>query len=288
MRADFLAMIYRNSCFSGAFSGPTTTRLIRSRCRGFTLIELLVVIAVIGIMLALLLSAVQATREAARKTTCKNHLKQIGLALHAYHNTHRSLPTGCIEWRGYAAPPTHRQFAWSAFLLPFLEQQPLHDRIDFSFPFDSAVNQSAAQTRVAVYECPTAPVKYLVRGKTDYGGLYGERIVDRDPDDGCFLYDKSIAFRNIRDGLSNTLAIAEDVGGPDSQWINGRNVFVQAWGINDHEAWIGDNEIRSLHTGGAMVLFVDGRTVFMTESIDEKLLGKLITIAKGEHAEYAP
>ncbi|MDA8745189.1 DUF1559 domain-containing protein [Rubripirellula amarantea] len=258
------------------------------RSRGFTLIELLVSIAIIGILVAMLLPAVQATREAARKTTCKNHLKQIGLALHAYHNAHRSLPTGCIEWRGFMAPPTHRQFAWSAFLLPFIEQQSLHDSIDFSLPFDSERNRVAVRTRVAMYECPTAPDRNLIRGQTDYGGLYGERIVDTDPSDGCFLYDKTISFRAIRDGLTNTLAVAEDVGGPDSEWINGRNVFVQAWGINDHEAWVGDNEIRSLHPGGAMVLFIDGRTLFMTESIDKSLLGKLITIAKGETAQYAP
>ncbi len=250
--------------------------------RGLTLVELLVVLAIIGILLSLLLPAVQAAREAARKVACKNNLHQVGLALHGYHNTHRSLPTGCIEWRGWGDPPTHRQFAWSAFLLPFLEQQPLHDRVDFSIPFDDPRNAETAGTRLQVFECPSVPETQQPRGRTDYGGLYGERIVDRDPEDGLFLYEHSIAFRDVRDGLSQTMAVAEDVGGPDSEWINGRNVFVQAHGINDSQAWIGDNEIRSQHTGGAMVLFADGHTKFMTESIAQQVLGSLITRDNGE------
>ncbi len=249
---------------------------------GFTLIELLVVIAIIGVLVGLLLPAVQAAREAARKISCKNNLKQVGLALHAYHNTHRSLPIGCFEWRGFRAPPTHRQFAWSAMLLPFLEQQPLHGQINFSIPFDAPANAKAAETRVAAYECPSALERDLVRGQSDYGGLFGETLLDRNPATGLFLYEQSVRFLEITDGLSFTIAVAEDVGGPDSEWINGRNVFVQAHGINDSAAWIGDNEIRSLHTSGAMVLYIDGHVKFVTESIDKRLLGSLITRAGRE------
>ncbi|WP_197451633.1 DUF1559 domain-containing protein [Rosistilla oblonga] len=249
---------------------------------GFTLIELLVVIAIIGILVALLLPAVQAAREAALKMSCKNNLRQQGIALHNYHDVHQTLPTGCIEWRSWGAPPTQRQFAWSAMLLPFLEQQNVHAQIDWSLPYDAPENLPAASTRLSVYECPTAIERPATRGRSDYGGIYGERIVDRDPEDGLFLYERSVRFRDIRDGLTQTLAVAEDVGGPDSEWINGRNVFVQAYGINDPDAWIGDNEIRSLHTGGATVLFADGRTILMAETIDKQLLGKLITRGKGE------
>lgn len=248
----------------------------------FTLVELLVVIAIIGILVGLLLPAVQAAREAARKTSCKNNLRQIGIALHNYHDAQRCLPTGCIEWRGFGAPAHFRQFAWSAFLLPFLEQQNLHRNIDFNVPFDDPANADAASTRLPVYECPTAKERRLVRAQTDYGGLFGERMVDRKVDDGVFLYDKRIAFRDVRDGLSNTLSVSEDVGGPDSEWINGRNVFVQSGGINDPQAWIGDNEIRSQHTGGAMVLFTDSHVDFLSEHIDRRVLGGLITRANGE------
>ena len=89
-------------------------------------------------------------------------------------------------------------------------------------------------------------------------GLFGERIVDKRNDDGMFLYDTVMKFNSCLDGLSNTIATGEDMIGPDSQWINGGNVFVQSHPINDKTAWIGDNEIRSLHPAGAMV-FVYGR-----------------------------
>jgi prepilin-type N-terminal cleavage/methylation domain-containing protein len=259
----------------------TKCKMHRS-CIGFTLIELLTVIAIVGVLVAILLPAVQSAREAASRTGCMNNLHQIGIALHNYHDANRTLPVGCIEWRGYRAPPTARQFAWSAMLLPFLEQQPLHARIDFSKPFDHTVNARAASIRLKVFECPSALNRNLVRGQTDYGGLYGEIIVDRQQDDGIFLYERRIAFRDIIDGLSNTIAVSEDIGGPDSEWINGRNVFVQSGGINDPTAWIGDNEIRSKHTGGATVLFADARVMFMSNSTDKKALGQGITRAKGE------
>lgn len=262
------------------FTNPWRVR-VRHRI-AFTLVELLVVIAIIAVLVGLLLPAVQAAREAARKAQCKNNLRQIGIALHNYHDTHSSLPTGCIEWRSWNAPPTHRQFAWSALLLPFLEQRNLHTEIDFGVPFDAPANAVPAAVRLAVFECPTAEQRKLIRGQTDYGGLYGESINDRDAGDGIFLYDRRIRFANITDGLSNTLAVSEDVGGPDSEWINGRNVFVQAGGINDPNAWIGDNEIRSKHSGGAMLLFADSHVHLISESIDRMVLGAMITRAKGE------
>ncbi|QDV65503.1 Type II secretion system protein G precursor [Crateriforma conspicua] len=259
-----------------------TVQRQRRRLTGFTLVELLVVIAIIGILVSLLMPAVQAAREAARKTKCQNHLKQIGLGLHAYHNTHGCLPVGCFEWRSYGAPATNRQYAWSAMLLPFIEQQNLHDRIDFNVAFDHPDNASAAAEIVPTYVCPSALPRDAQRGPSDYGGLFGERLVDREPEDGVFLYDQRIRFRDIRDGLSQTLIIGEDVGGPHSEWINGLNVFVQAHGINDSTAWIGDNEIRSQHSGGAMVLYADGHVEFESESIDKQTLGKLITRSKSD------
>jgi len=255
--------------------------------QAFTLVELLVVIAIIAVLIGLLLSAVQVAREAARKTGCKNNLHQIGIALHNYHDTHGKLPTGCIEWRNWDSPSTHRQLAWSAMLLPFLEQQNLHNQIDFGKPFDAPENQQAAETMLPVYICPSEPSDSIKPGHTTYGGLYGERIVDTNPDDGVFLYDRSIRFRDLTDGLTNTLIVAEDVGGPEKQWINGRNVFVVAHGINDPAAWSGDNEIRSTHGGGgAMVLYADGRATFLSDTTSQDLLGRLITRAGGEVIEF--
>ena len=129
----------------------------RRPCRraGFTLVELLVVIAIIGMLVALVLPAVQAAREAARRAHCQNNLRQIGVALHVYHDAHKQLPVGCVEKRVPKTTPNGRQLAWSAELLPQLEEQPLWQQIDFHSPYDSPANATAAATVVAVYLCPS-------------------------------------------------------------------------------------------------------------------------------------
>ncbi len=275
-----MVRLQRKLCFAAARS--SRLQVSTGRRLGATLIELLAVVAITGVLISLLLPALQAAREAARQVSCKSNLRQIGIALHAYHESHKTLPTGCIEWRSWRSPPSNRQYAWSALLLPFVEQKSLYSSIDFALPFDSPRNAEAARTRLNIYECPTADNRNLIRGQTDYGGLFGELMIDREQDDGVFLNERSIRLLEITDGLTNTLAVSEDVGGPDSEWINGCNVFVQSGGINDPNAWIGDNEIRSRHGTGAMVLFVDGRTQWMAQSIDLITLGQFITRAKGE------
>src|SRR5439155_23596548 len=97
----------------------------------FTLVELLVVLAIIALLIALLLPAIQRAREAANATFCKNNLRQIALGLVQYHDQRGKFPVGCVEWRPTLVGP-QRQLAWSAYLLPFLEQQAVADRIDFS------------------------------------------------------------------------------------------------------------------------------------------------------------
>ena len=254
----------------------------RNRRSAFTLVELLVAIAIIGILVALLLPAVQFAREAARQTSCRNNQHQIGLALQSYHTVHGSLPIGCLQWRGWGQPATHKHLAWSAFLLPFLEEQALYESIDFDLAYDHPKNAVPAATKVQSYLCPTAIPRGGPRGETSYGGLFGERLIDSRPDDGVFLYDRRIAFRDCLDGLSHTIATGEDMLGPDSEWINGGNVFVQSHPINDDSAWLGDNEIRSLHPAGAMVLFLDGSVHLLNESLDQVVLGQLITRAGHE------
>src|SRR5438045_1660058 len=110
-----------------------------SRRLGFTLIELLVVIAIIGVLIALLLPAVQQAREAARRSQCKNNLKQIGLAIHGYHDTFNLFPPSAIfGWYAPGTPVTGavpRNFSWIVMLLPYLEQGPLYNMINFSIPF---------------------------------------------------------------------------------------------------------------------------------------------------------
>ncbi|NQU26038.1 MAG: DUF1559 domain-containing protein [Candidatus Nealsonbacteria bacterium] len=254
-----------------------TTRL-RARAHGFTLVEVLVVIAIIGSLVAMLLPAVQGARSAARRVSCNNNLHQIGLALLDYHNAHRCFPPGGIEPIS-AKWPKGRQIAWSAMLLPYLGQEPLHKQIDFCKPFDAEENAAAAAVVVETYVCPSVSrTSSLVeeRAVCDYGGIYGERITSpNNPPKGTMLYDRVVRIRQILDGPSNTLIVSEDGGFRDGQWINGRNVFDQAFGINQAPEF--ENDIRSDHSGGANGLLADGSARFLSEKMDLKTLAALCT-----------
>jgi prepilin-type N-terminal cleavage/methylation domain-containing protein len=257
--------------------------LIRKSRNALTLVELLVVVAIIGILVALLLPAVHGARESARRISCSNNLRQTGLALHNYHGALRSLPPGCLQWRPWRGDPSLKNFAWSALILPYLEQSALHRLVNFDFPFDHPINELAAKSSVEIYKCPTVPNKITPRGRSDYGGLYGQRITARNnTDNGVFIYNRPIRFSQISDGITNTLAVAEDTGGPNGEWINGNNVFEQTGRINDPNSWVGDNEIRSQHNGGALLLYCCGKTQFVSDSTDPLVLAAWITREMGE------
>ncbi len=167
--------------------------------------------------------------------------------------------------------------------LPFIEQQQTKSQIDFNYAFDSPVNAKVAATEMSIYRCPSVWREKGIRGRTDYGGMYGQRItVRQNTDNGVLINDVRLTFENVLDGLTNTLVVAEDCAGPEAEWIDGQNIFEQSGGINDPKAWILDNEIRSKHVGGAMVLFTCGRPVFLSEKIDLRTLGAIITRAGNE------
>ena len=245
--------------------------------------ELLVVITIIGVLIALLLPAVQAAREAARRISCFNNLHQIALGLHGYHESYGSLPPGGIEL--LYAKPGGRQYAWGAFILPFIEQRALYESIDFSLPYYEEVNLPAAKTPLPVFICPSSPradtMLAATLGATDYGGIYGERIVSpNNPPKGVMLYDRAITYAEITDGTSFTLAVSEDTEHGNPQWISALNVFDQAYAINTAPAI--ENDITSRHPGGANGAFCDGSARFLSETMELEVLAAICTRAGGE------
>ncbi|QDU12339.1 Type II secretion system protein G precursor [Gimesia maris] len=204
-----------------------TSECCAKRVRGFTLIELLVVIAIIAILIALLLPAVQQAREAARRSQCKNNLKQLGLALHNYESTHRVFPPGGL---GYP-------YVWSAHahLLPFVDQANLQNQFNYDVPplnafnsgtFDATQvgnNDTAARVRLPLMVCPSD--KDAVPG-SDYAGisypacagsgLNGSATTDDGSisnADGVIFSQSQIRFRDVTDGTSNTVAFGEQLMG---------------------------------------------------------------------------
>ncbi len=203
----------------------------------FTLVELLVVIGIMGVLIGLMLPAVQKVREVANRASCTNNLKQIGLGLHHYHDAHGRLPPGYAATAPYVdgATDTMPGWSWAAYLLPYLEQQGLCEQIDFSQP---AGNQSAGQGVLKMFLCPSdmppdapfivadafgdpvakaAPSSYAACCGGDESGTadqYGQ---------GLFFRNSQIRFADIKDGLSNTIMIGE------RSWTNAEGVWAAAY-----------------------------------------------------------
>ena len=203
--------------------------------RAFTLIELLVVIAIIGVLVALLLPAVQAAREAARRSQCLNNLKQIGLALLQYHDAMGCFPPGyLIQWCHVDSLPmagcnlefcTQECDTVVLAILPYLEQRALHDSWNFQLPLQKPlchcagdVNLTARSFRLGVYLCPSDPAPtgyYSYRGITG-SGPYSDpdpRYNDGRVPDGAFFQGSAIAMADVSDGLGSTVLFSERLRG---------------------------------------------------------------------------
>ncbi len=281
--------------------------------RAFTLVEILVVIAVIGLLVSLLMPAVLATQERARQTQCLSRLKQVGLGMGMYEEQHGVFPAGCLGCLPATPKPGQpRQpqlfIAWNVSLLPMIEQQSLYDEFNFELPSNHLANRTVAGTSVEIFLGPstTPDIRINQRGFwrgmafTDYAGIYGVEGPGRDNpfrtsqqtlrDDslGVMLFETPVSRRDVVDGSSHTVCVAEmnDRRTIESEWANGQNIFAQESSnpINGRSG-IG-NDIGSAHPGGAHVTFADGHAEFLSESMDQAVLNALLTKAGKELARH--
>jgi len=290
--------------------------------RGFTLVELLVVIAIIGVLVALLLPAVQAAREAARRMQCSNNSRQIALALHGFHGINRSFPVGYRD----------TEWPWVPFIFPYVEQQTLFELIDFEAHIGNPTPEQERVTGAQIenFLCPTDPntaTRFLIPntqhsfGRISYAGNFGQgqmEAEDRVP--GIFGESKGASFRDIYDGSSNTLLLGELlIGGVGTiravHSYDEGPAFMQDYTPNDPTPdlvrWCdpldanrgpapcapgpgGGGGIlgsqfdmvlhtsRSLHPGGVMVAIADGSVRFVSDSISLQVWQGLGTLAGSE------
>jgi prepilin-type N-terminal cleavage/methylation domain-containing protein/prepilin-type processing-associated H-X9-DG protein len=214
--------------------------------RGFTLIELLVVIAIIAVLIGLLLPAVQKVREVANRMSCANNLKQLGLAMHDYHDTQRAFPPAYVNkggsWLNSGFPFTH---GWAPFILPYIEQQPLYNLYRWDLPQYAPENEPVIATHLSIFQCPSAPEQnrynlfgpfaffgtkgacgdYVIAlgvdpilaqlGWVDSVGDYRGALTNTPtPAQGLSLNPTGTRFTDIMDGTSTTLLLTEDAGRP--------------------------------------------------------------------------
>jgi prepilin-type N-terminal cleavage/methylation domain-containing protein len=282
-----------------------------TRRPAFTLVELLVVIAIIGVLVALLLPAVQAAREAARASQCKNSLKQLGLALHGYHDVMNQLPAGWIG-NGPEGPPG---WGWPTALLPYFEQKNLADSgIRFNLPIDNAQNRSARETVLPLLLCPSdghakqftigaddAPGANIDGGtplfkiaRSNYVGMFGTLEAEDAPSDGdgVFFHNSRVRFAEITDGLSNTLLVGErNAAFGGSLWagvVDGAaEAIVRIVGVADHtpnHPSLHFDDFSSYHPSGVHFLVGDGSVQRLNDSIDVAVYQALATRGGGEIA----
>mgnify|MGYP003325333575 CR=1 FL=1 len=269
---------------------------------GFTLIELLVVIAIIAVLIALLLPAVQQAREAARRTQCRNNLKQFGLAIHNYHDNFNLVPPGWIGVTGNQPDVSGiNGWSWASRLLPQLDQSALYNQINFNLQVGNASNATARATSFNVFECPsdlvvkkwTIPTAGTTNPLADvagasYAGVFGKDEVDfcnglaagvPCTSNGMFFLNSNVRFADVTDGLSTTLLVGERQTRSAKGWLytwsgvvaGADNPICRILGDTDvvpNNSLVRMDEFASYHTGGAQFVLGDGSVRFVSTNID--------------------
>ena len=297
----------------GSFHSPTDGR--RSAPRGFTLIELLVVIAIVAILVALILPAVQNAREAARRSQCLNNLKQIGLALHNYHETNQCFPQGWIGVTNNQSDVNGLNgWGWASKLLHRLEQPALYHEINFKLSVTNAANSANIVRPLPTFRCPSdssadtwvlknpAGTALATLATANYVGNFGTDGLDAClsfapgaicQGDGVLMHNTTIRIADIRDGMSSTLMIGERKTRNDLDWhstwvgvvAGGDESFQRVLAVTDHVPNSPANHLddfSSHHATGGHFLMGDGRVRMITSVIDENVYKKLATRAGRE------
>lgn len=184
-----------------------------NKTRGFTLVELLVVIAIIGVLVALLLPAIQSAREAARVTQCKNNLRQLGIALQNHHGALNYFPAGVVAKDDNFREGMHSGFV---FLLPYMEQSTLFDNYDLTKPWSDADNLTVGAARLEMLTCPSNETEVLQQGgvmgaPADYAFSKGSvsYLCEKHAGNGMFDINSQTRFSHLEDGSSRTFAMGE-------------------------------------------------------------------------------
>ncbi|WP_425614076.1 DUF1559 domain-containing protein [Anatilimnocola sp. NA78] len=284
-----------------------STLVHRFRTRGFTLIELLVVIAIIGVLIALLLPAVQAAREAARRTSCLNNISQLGLSLHNFEFHFETLPPGVTNADGpIRNEPKETHVSWIVKILPYLEQNALAKHFKEDEGAYADVNGLVRAAQIRTLLCASNPYddrESKSAARSDYAGCHhdSESPIDKD-NRGLLFLNSHIRYAQIFDGSTSTLLIGEALNGKDSLgWVSGtratlRNTsLLEAGGPNlatppaannaAAESKVGSLYVGgfgSYHPGGVNVGLADGSSRFLSQRTDPQILRQLGNRADGE------
>ncbi len=276
--------------------------------RGFTLIELLVVMAIIGVLIALLLPAVQAARGAARRVECVNNLMQMGIALQNYEVAFEVFPPGVIDPNSpIVQQPKGYHMSWLTQLLPFVDQKNVFNHLNFEFGAYDVANSTTRQAEIRTFLCPsdpnTAPGPGSLALSSYAGNHHPTEAPIADNNLGLLFLNSSIRSEDIADGASQTVAFGEKVlggqytppGAIDLGWASGTRATLRngGAGLNKPAVATAANPdpvggFSSYHPGGANFAFADGSVRFVKSSGSPATLQALLNRADGEMILQGP